>query len=217
MRYLSYERSIPDEGCLPMFRRNLSSLHNLLLLAALVTVSVFLAVTATQGHAAAPAAVLVRVVGPASPVRIGDQFAVTIQIEGAANLGAFEFEFGANPLIASTTVADIHLGEYPGEHGPYYRRASPGIIPHCSRPPSLCRVQLRRRGRSLRQWPTSHDHHAGDGARHEQPGLGRAQSHRRVGRGSICKQHQWRGAGSRQHSPAVSSPDSTRKILKYCV
>ena len=100
-----------------MFRRNLSSLHNLLVLAALVTVSVFLAVTATQGHAAAPAAVLVRVVGPANPVRIGDQFAVTIQVEGAANLGAFEFEYGANPLIASTTVADIQLGEILGSTG----------------------------------------------------------------------------------------------------
>ena len=100
-----------------MFRRNATSLHNLLLLAALVTVSVFLAVTATQGHAAAPAAVLVRVVGPANPVRVGDQFAVTIQVEGAANLGAFEFEFGANPVIASTTVADIHLGSVLGSTG----------------------------------------------------------------------------------------------------
>jgi len=100
-----------------MFRRNATSLRNLLLLAALVTVFGFLAMPATQGLAAAPAAVLVRVVGPASPVRIGDQFAVTIQVEGAANLGAFEFEFGANPVIASTTVADIHLGSVLGSTG----------------------------------------------------------------------------------------------------
>ena len=100
-----------------MFRRNASSLRNLLLLAALVTVFGFLPMPAAQGHAAAPAAVLLRVVGPASPVRVGDQFTVTIQVEGVANLGAFEFEFGANPLIASTTVADIHLGAFLGSTG----------------------------------------------------------------------------------------------------
>ena len=100
-----------------MFRRNASSLRNLLLVAALVTVLVSLALTATQGHAAAPTAVLVRVVGPSSPVQVGAQFVVTIQVESAANLGAFEFEFGANPAIASTTVADIHLGSILGSTG----------------------------------------------------------------------------------------------------
>ena len=100
-----------------MFRRNLSSLHNLLFLALWVIVSVFLAVTARQGHAAAPAAVLARVIGPSSPVQVGDQFVVTVQIEGATNLGAFEFEFGANPAIATTTVADIHLGTFLGSTG----------------------------------------------------------------------------------------------------
>lgn len=100
-----------------MFRRCFSPLRNLLLLAALVAVSVSLATTATQGHAAAPADVVVRVVGPTNPVRVGDQFAVTIQVEGAANLGAFEFEFGANSAIASTTVADIHLGSILGSTG----------------------------------------------------------------------------------------------------
>ena len=100
-----------------MFRRNLTSLHKLLFLALLVIVSGFLAVTARQGHAAAPTAVLARVVGPSGPVQVGAQFVVTIQIEGATNLGAFEFEFGANPAIATTTVADIHLGTFLGSTG----------------------------------------------------------------------------------------------------
>ena len=100
-----------------MFRRYLSPLRNLLLVAAWVTVLFSLAMTATLGHAAAPTAVLARVVGPSSPVQVGDQFVVTIQIEGATNLGAFEFEFGANPAIATTTVADIHLGTFVGSTG----------------------------------------------------------------------------------------------------
>ena len=117
MRYLIVRVFNFNEGRLPMFRRYLSPLRNLLLVAAWVTVLFSLAMTATQGHAAAPAAVLVRVVGPANPVRVVDQFAVIIQVEGAANLGAFEFEYGANPLIASTTVADIQLGEILGSTG----------------------------------------------------------------------------------------------------
>ncbi len=117
MRYLIVRVFNFNEGRLPMFRRYLSPLRNLLLVAAWVTVLFSLAMTATLGHAAAPTAVLARVVGPSSPVQVGDQFVVTIQIEGATNLGAFEFEFGANPAIATTTVADIHLGTFVGSTG----------------------------------------------------------------------------------------------------
>ena len=102
---------------MPMFRRYLSPLRTVLPMAACLIVAVSLVLTATQGHAAAPAAVIVRVVGPNSPVQVGAQFTVTIQVESAANLGAFEFEFGANPAIVSTTVADIHLGSILGSTG----------------------------------------------------------------------------------------------------
>jgi len=100
-----------------MSRGYISPLRTTLRLTALLALTLSMATTAAQGHAAAPSAVLLRVVGPASPVRVGDQFAVTIQVEGAANLGAFEFEFGSNPVIASTTVADIRLGSILGSTG----------------------------------------------------------------------------------------------------
>ena len=50
-------------------------------------------------------------------MRVGDQFTVTIQVDGATNLGAFEFEFGANPAVAGATAADIHLGTFLGSTG----------------------------------------------------------------------------------------------------
>ena len=196
-----------------MFRRNLSSLHNLLLVAALVTVSVFPGGDGNARPCSCTRRRACRVVGPSNPVRVGDQFAVTIQVEGAANLGAFEFEFGANPSIASTTVADIHLGEILGSTGrttgelrlassptapgrPLYAAYSYGAPAGPSGNGQLATITMLATG----QGTSSLD-------------LVQAQSHRRVGRGSICKQHQWRRAGSRQHSPAVSSPDSTRNIL----
>ena len=162
-----------------MFRRNLSSLHNLLLLAALVTVSVF---PGGDGNARPCGCARRRACSRGrtepDPVRVGDQFAVTIQIEGAANLGAFEFEFGADPSIASTTVADIHPGRISWEA----RARTTGELRLASSPtapgaPLYAAYSYGAAARSVRRWPTSHDRHAGDGARHEQPGLGTAQSH----------------------------------------
>ncbi len=76
-----------------------------------------LATIATQGHAAVPVTVVVRVIGPAAPVRVGEPFTVTLQTEDAANLGAFEFDFGFDTAIAATTVSDIHLGSFLGSTG----------------------------------------------------------------------------------------------------
>ena len=100
-----------------MLRRFVFPLRAVLPVAALLTLAISLAMTAAQGHAETPAAVQVRVIGPAGPVRVGDQFTVNIQIDSATNLGAFEFEFGANPVVAGATAADIHLGTFLGSTG----------------------------------------------------------------------------------------------------
>ena len=100
-----------------MLRRFVFPLRAVLPMAALLTFALSLAMTAAQGHAETPAAVQVRVIGPAGPVRVEAQFTVNIQIDGATNLGAFEFEFDANPVVAGTTAADIHLGTFLGSTG----------------------------------------------------------------------------------------------------
>lgn len=107
-----------------MIRKTLVSLKYrtiFLLLAALIFAGASAAprdrsLAATPGTTA-PAAVTVRVVGPAGPVPVGATFAVTVQVEAADNLGAFEFDFGSTASVASTTAADIHLGSFLGSTG----------------------------------------------------------------------------------------------------
>lgn len=102
---------------MPMFQRFRSICLPFRPAAAWLAMVVFLAITASQGFAAAPAAVAVHVVGPTSPVQVGDQFTVNVQIDDAVDLGAFEFEFGFAPTVAGTTAADIHLGTFLGNTG----------------------------------------------------------------------------------------------------
>jgi hypothetical protein len=95
-----------------MLRRYLLPRRSGLRAAALLALAFALGIATTQGRAASPANVQVSVVGPSNPVRVGDQFTVAIRIDEAADAGAFEFEFGFTPAVASTTAADIHLGPF---------------------------------------------------------------------------------------------------------
>jgi hypothetical protein len=77
----------------------------LLLTLALATIS-------SRSVAQQPAAV--RVQGPTSPVVVGQPFVVTLLMENAANLGAFEFEYNFSPAVAAATVNDIRLDAFLG-------------------------------------------------------------------------------------------------------
>ncbi len=59
----------------------------------------------------------VRVLGPASPVPVGRMFTVTVEIENAQDLGAFEFEYNFTPAVASAAVDNIQLGGMLGSTG----------------------------------------------------------------------------------------------------
>lgn len=73
------------------------------------------AVASSRSDAQQPASV--RVVGPSAPVAAGQSFAVTIAIQNAQDLGAFEFEYNFNPAIATTAVGNIQLGSMLGSSG----------------------------------------------------------------------------------------------------
>lgn len=64
----------------------------------------------SRGDAQPPMSV--RVLGPGSPVPMGQAFVVTIAVEGASNMGAFEFEFNFDPAVVSTTVNNIQPGPF---------------------------------------------------------------------------------------------------------
>lgn len=59
----------------------------------------------------------VRVQGPAAPVVVGQPFEVTLSVENAENLGAFEFEYNFTPAVVSGTVDNIQLGAFLGSTG----------------------------------------------------------------------------------------------------
>jgi hypothetical protein len=65
----------------------------------------------------AQSAATVRVVGPTATVPVGQPFMVTMVMENAQDLGAFEFEYNFNPTVAATTVNDIQLGSLLGSSG----------------------------------------------------------------------------------------------------
>lgn len=69
------------------------------------------------GSSDAQTPAMVRVLGPNSPVAVGQTFAVTVVVENVQNLGAFEFEVNFNPAVASTTVDAIQLGAMLGSTG----------------------------------------------------------------------------------------------------
>lgn len=71
--------------------------------------------TAATSNAQTP--VTVRVVGPAAPVQVGATFPVSITVENAQNLGAFEFEYRYNNTVVSTNVQAIQLGSLLGSTG----------------------------------------------------------------------------------------------------
>lgn len=64
----------------------------------------------SRGDAQPPTSV--RVAGPGAPVTMGQSFVVTIAVERASNLGAYEFEFNFDPSVISTTVSNIQLGPF---------------------------------------------------------------------------------------------------------
>jgi len=72
---------------------------------------------AFYGRSAAQLPVTVRVLGPSAPVPTGQAFIVTVAIENAQNLGAFEFEYNFNPAVASATVDNIQLSSLLGSTG----------------------------------------------------------------------------------------------------
>jgi hypothetical protein len=73
--------------------------------------------TAISSRGDAQSAATVRVVGPTATVPVGQPFVVTIAIENAANLGAFEFAYQFDPAVATATANDIQLGSLLGSSG----------------------------------------------------------------------------------------------------
>lgn len=73
--------------------------------------------TAISSRSDAQSAATVRVVGPTATVPVGQPFVVTIAIENAANLGAFEFAYQFDPAVATATANDIQLGSLLGSSG----------------------------------------------------------------------------------------------------
>ncbi len=69
------------------------------------------------GRSDAQPPVTVHVVGPPTTVPAGQSFIVTVAIESAQNLGAFEFEYNFVPATANTTVDNIHLSSLLGSTG----------------------------------------------------------------------------------------------------
>ncbi|MEI2692787.1 MAG: cohesin domain-containing protein [Anaerolineae bacterium] len=73
--------------------------------------------TAISSRGDAQSAATVRVLGPAAAIPVGQSFVVTIAIENAQDLGAFEFEYSFSPTVATTIVNNIHLGSMLGSSG----------------------------------------------------------------------------------------------------
>jgi hypothetical protein len=71
----------------------------------------------TDGRSDAQPPVTVRVLSLTSTVQAGQAFTVTVMIENAQDLGAFEFEYDFSPAIASATVDDIQLAGMLGSTG----------------------------------------------------------------------------------------------------
>lgn len=72
---------------------------------------------ALYGRSTAQGPMTVRVLGPTTPVPAGQAFIVTVAIENVQNLGAFEFEYNFNPVVASATVDNIQLSSLLGSTG----------------------------------------------------------------------------------------------------
>lgn len=104
-----------------------------LVLLSVLAVTLLTLVSMTASMAQPETAVTLRVVGPANPVPAGQQFSVQVRVEGASNLGAFEFQYVFNSNIASTTVNDIQLASFLGSTGRstgQLRLASAPTAPH---------------------------------------------------------------------------------------
>lgn len=91
--------------------------YHLLFVLCLLSLLVAAGGSYSAAQAGAPAAVTVRVVGPAAPVAVGQPFTVAITAENVADLGAFEFEYQFTGSIVGTTVSAIQLGELLGSTG----------------------------------------------------------------------------------------------------
>jgi hypothetical protein len=84
---------------------------------ALALVLLTLALSLLNGRSDAQPSAVVRVLGPSVAVPAGRIFTVTVSIENAQDLGAFEFGFDSTPTIASATVDDIQLAGMLGSTG----------------------------------------------------------------------------------------------------
>jgi hypothetical protein len=69
------------------------------------------------GRSDAQPPVTVRVLGPTAVVPAGQSFTVTIAVENAQNLGAFEFKYHFTPAVVSATAYDIQLSSLLGSTG----------------------------------------------------------------------------------------------------
>jgi hypothetical protein len=84
---------------------------------ALVLLLLTLAWSLLNGRSDAQPPAVIRVLGPSTAVPAGRTFTVTVAIENAQDLGAFEFEYDFIPAIASATVDDVQLGSMLGSTG----------------------------------------------------------------------------------------------------
>lgn len=94
-----------------------SGLLNMLGRMALAALMFSLAWAVVAGNSSAQPPATVRVLAPTTPVAVGQTFTVSIVVENADNLGAYEFEYNFIPAIASATVNDIQLASLLGSTG----------------------------------------------------------------------------------------------------
>lgn len=83
----------------------------------LAVVLLALAWAAITSRSDAQPSATVRVVGPTAAIPAGQPFVVTIAIENAQNLGAFEFEYNFSSAVAVATANNIQLGDMLGSSG----------------------------------------------------------------------------------------------------
>lgn len=57
------------------------------------------------------------VVGPSAPVALGQRYSAEVLIDGADNLGSFEFRLVFDPTVTSTSVEEVRLAGFLGNTG----------------------------------------------------------------------------------------------------
>lgn len=90
-------------------------IRKVIYLALLVVLLMFVAIAPGLARPTAP--MHLRIVGPETPVQVGQPLTVNIYIDNASNLGSFEFEFVFDSATVSATPADLHLADFLGSTG----------------------------------------------------------------------------------------------------